>query len=143
MAKLGQMGFIISTSVGWTYFLAWSVSFYPQVWLNWKRKSVVGLSFDYEASGERVVLVTILSRWYITVRVWLQSLTLPVLSLAYSACTPTDRCITCWDLLVILHSMVRFCGQLTLSERTRQGTVVSRVSWSIALLHPLTIDRLV
>ena len=24
-------------------------SFYPQVWENWKRKSVIGLNFDYQA----------------------------------------------------------------------------------------------
>ena len=32
--------------VGWAYFLFWTVSFYPQLYLNWKRKSVVGFSFD-------------------------------------------------------------------------------------------------
>eukprot|EP00188_Purpureofilum_apyrenoidigerum_P000856 Plantae.Rhodophyta-Purpureofilum_apyrenoidigerum.ctg14292.p1 GENE.Plantae.Rhodophyta-Purpureofilum_apyrenoidigerum.ctg14292~~Plantae.Rhodophyta-Purpureofilum_apyrenoidigerum.ctg14292.p1 ORF type:complete len:247 (-),score=42.41 Plantae.Rhodophyta-Purpureofilum_apyrenoidigerum.ctg14292:514-1254(-) len=39
----------ISTVVGWTYFFCWSISFYPQVWLNFKRKSVVGLSLDFVA----------------------------------------------------------------------------------------------
>ncbi|XP_071444838.1 cystinosin isoform X2 [Hetaerina americana] len=38
---------IISQVVGWVYFVAWSVSFYPQVFINWKRKSVVGLNFDF------------------------------------------------------------------------------------------------
>jgi len=33
--------------IGWIYFAAWSVSFYPQVYINWKRKSVVGLNFDF------------------------------------------------------------------------------------------------
>lgn len=33
--------------LGWAYFVAWSLSFYPQVWVNWKRKSVVGFSLDY------------------------------------------------------------------------------------------------
>eukprot|EP01125_Pyxidicula_operculata_P013324 TRINITY_DN4409_c0_g2_i1.p1 TRINITY_DN4409_c0_g2~~TRINITY_DN4409_c0_g2_i1.p1 ORF type:complete len:265 (+),score=8.97 TRINITY_DN4409_c0_g2_i1:110-904(+) len=37
----------VSQTLGWCYFLAWSVSFYPQVYMNWKRKSVVGLSFDF------------------------------------------------------------------------------------------------
>ncbi|XP_031776514.1 cystinosin homolog isoform X1 [Apis florea] len=37
----------ISIVVGWFYFLAWSVSFYPQIYSNYKRKSVVGLNFDY------------------------------------------------------------------------------------------------
>ncbi|VDM26960.1 unnamed protein product, partial [Toxocara canis] len=33
--------------VGWIYFVAWSVSFYPQIYLNFKRRSVVGLNFDF------------------------------------------------------------------------------------------------
>eukprot|EP00002_Diphylleia_rotans_P037741 TRINITY_DN8469_c0_g1_i2.p1 TRINITY_DN8469_c0_g1~~TRINITY_DN8469_c0_g1_i2.p1 ORF type:complete len:262 (+),score=60.80 TRINITY_DN8469_c0_g1_i2:59-844(+) len=39
---------IFSEVIGWVYFLAWSVSFYPQIILNYQRKSVVGLSFDYQ-----------------------------------------------------------------------------------------------
>ncbi|XP_065657908.1 cystinosin isoform X4 [Hydra vulgaris] len=37
----------ISILIGWVYFLAWSVSFYPQTYKNFKRKSVVGLNFDF------------------------------------------------------------------------------------------------
>lgn len=37
----------ISSVVGWLYFLAWSVSFYPQILSNYRRKSVVGLNFDF------------------------------------------------------------------------------------------------
>ncbi|KAJ1352129.1 Cystinosin [Parelaphostrongylus tenuis] len=33
--------------VGWSYFLAWSISFYPQIFLNFRRRSVVGLNFDF------------------------------------------------------------------------------------------------
>ncbi|XP_038614998.1 cystinosin [Tachyglossus aculeatus] len=40
---------IINQLIGWIYFVAWSVSFYPQVYENWRRKSVVGLSFDFIA----------------------------------------------------------------------------------------------
>lgn len=36
-----------SRLLGWTYFLAWSVSFYPQAILNFQRKSVEGLSLDF------------------------------------------------------------------------------------------------
>ncbi|XP_071952166.1 cystinosin-like [Antedon mediterranea] len=35
--------------VGWIYFVAWSISFYPQVILNFHRKSVIGLNFDFLA----------------------------------------------------------------------------------------------
>ncbi|GJQ71235.1 hypothetical protein Trydic_g10977 [Trypoxylus dichotomus] len=38
---------IFSTVIGWIYFVAWSVSFYPQIYINYKRKSVVGLNFDF------------------------------------------------------------------------------------------------
>ncbi|ELR24573.1 cystinosis, nephropathic, putative [Acanthamoeba castellanii str. Neff] len=38
---------ILSDVCGWVYFVAWSVSFYPQIYRNWSRKSVVGLSFDF------------------------------------------------------------------------------------------------
>ncbi|GLH11609.1 Cystinosin like protein, partial [Gryllus bimaculatus] len=41
--------YITSIVVGWVYFAAWSVSFYPQIYENWKRKSVVGLNFDFLA----------------------------------------------------------------------------------------------
>lgn len=37
----------IGNIVGWIYFLAWSISFYPQIYSNYKRKSVVGLNFDF------------------------------------------------------------------------------------------------
>ncbi|XP_045382031.1 cystinosin isoform X1 [Lemur catta] len=40
---------IINQVIGWIYFVAWSISFYPQVIKNWRRKSVIGLSFDFVA----------------------------------------------------------------------------------------------
>ncbi|XP_056133139.1 cystinosin isoform X2 [Lampris incognitus] len=40
---------LINQVIGWIYFVAWSVSFYPQAWENWRRKSVVGLNFDFLA----------------------------------------------------------------------------------------------
>ena len=39
----------LSAVIGWTYFVAWSVSFWPQIFINFRRKSVVGLSFDFVA----------------------------------------------------------------------------------------------
>uniref|UniRef100_A0A914DT48 Cystinosin n=1 Tax=Acrobeloides nanus TaxID=290746 RepID=A0A914DT48_9BILA len=38
-------GLVIIT--GWIYFFAWSISFWPQIMLNFQRKSVQGLNFDY------------------------------------------------------------------------------------------------
>lgn len=42
-----EVVFHTSAVIGWIYFVAWSVSFYPQIYENWKRKSVVGLNFDF------------------------------------------------------------------------------------------------
>ncbi|XP_052889306.1 cystinosin homolog [Anopheles moucheti] len=39
----------VSSVIGWWYFLAWTWSFWPQIWENRTRASVVGLSFDYLA----------------------------------------------------------------------------------------------
>jgi cystinosin len=39
---------MLSPLVGWVYFCAWSVSFYPQIALNWRRRSVAGLSVDFQ-----------------------------------------------------------------------------------------------
>ncbi|KAJ9050178.1 hypothetical protein DSO57_1016847 [Entomophthora muscae] len=38
---------LLSQIIGWTYFTAWSISFYPQAYSNFKRKSVHGLSIDF------------------------------------------------------------------------------------------------
>jgi cystinosin len=40
---------IIIAIIGWMYFVAWSISFYPQIFLNIYRRSVVGLNFDFLA----------------------------------------------------------------------------------------------
>ena len=37
----------ISSLFGWAYFVCWSVCFYPQIILNYKRKSVIGFHFDF------------------------------------------------------------------------------------------------
>lgn len=37
----------ISTFIGWVYILLWSVSFYPQFILNYRRRAVTGLALDY------------------------------------------------------------------------------------------------
>ena len=37
----------LSSAVGWTYTALWTISFWPQVYLNWKRQSTAGLSYDH------------------------------------------------------------------------------------------------
>lgn len=38
---------LVSSVCGWSYFICWSVSFWPQVLLNHQRKTVDGLSVDF------------------------------------------------------------------------------------------------
>ncbi|PAA52560.1 hypothetical protein BOX15_Mlig026004g5 [Macrostomum lignano] len=38
---------VINFTVGLLYVFCWSASYYPQTWLNYTRKSVVGLNFDF------------------------------------------------------------------------------------------------
>ncbi|XP_061351858.1 cystinosin homolog [Gastrolobium bilobum] len=48
MASWNSVPLHVSYEVlGWFAFVCWSISFYPQVILNFKRKSVVGLNFDF------------------------------------------------------------------------------------------------
>ena len=38
---------ILSQVIGWTYFLAWSISFYPQFWTNYKLDHIKGYSKEF------------------------------------------------------------------------------------------------
>ncbi|KIV83092.1 hypothetical protein PV11_05147 [Exophiala sideris] len=38
---------VVSKLLGWIYTIAWSASFYPQPWMNWNRKSTLGLTIDF------------------------------------------------------------------------------------------------
>lgn len=42
-----SLGIVISQILGWSYTLAWTTSFFPQILLNYRRRSVQGLSFDF------------------------------------------------------------------------------------------------
>lgn len=43
----------LSAALGWIYFLAWSVSFYPQVILNYRRKRSASLLPAHRAAHDR------------------------------------------------------------------------------------------
>jgi cystinosin len=38
---------VLSTILGWLYFFAWGVSFYPQAILNFRRRSTSGTTVDF------------------------------------------------------------------------------------------------
>lgn len=55
---------LVSSMLGWAYFIAWSISFYPQVLQNWQYRSVEGLSFNYTALNVMGFLyVTFVRHW--------------------------------------------------------------------------------
>ncbi|ELT92639.1 hypothetical protein CAPTEDRAFT_26488, partial [Capitella teleta] len=37
----------LSIIIGWLYFVMWSCCYYPQIYKNFRRRSVLGFSFDY------------------------------------------------------------------------------------------------
>ncbi|KAG0639036.1 PQ loop repeat-domain-containing protein [Tuber brumale] len=45
--RVVELAHAISRLLGWTYFLCWGVSSYPQLFINYSRKSVTGLAFDF------------------------------------------------------------------------------------------------
>ncbi|KAJ0977319.1 hypothetical protein J5N97_012793 [Dioscorea zingiberensis] len=48
MGSWNSVGMEVAYQVlGWLAFVSWSISFYPQAILNFRRKSVVGLNFDF------------------------------------------------------------------------------------------------
>lgn len=60
---------ILSVIIGWGYFFAWSLSFYPQVIENMWRKNVNGLSFDfltYNILGHSCYLIYNFSFFFLT-----------------------------------------------------------------------------
>jgi cystinosin len=38
---------VLGDIIGWVYFIAWSLSFYPQIIENYSKKSVKGMNFDF------------------------------------------------------------------------------------------------
>ncbi|CUS07635.1 unnamed protein product [Tuber aestivum] len=42
-----ELAHALSRLLGWTYFLCWGISSYPQLFINYSRKSVTGLAFDF------------------------------------------------------------------------------------------------
>lgn len=52
----------ISSVLGYTYFLCWSISFYPQIILNHRNKSTFGLSSDFTTKCGWIFMLFILQR---------------------------------------------------------------------------------
>nr|XP_022916241.1 cystinosin homolog [Onthophagus taurus] len=106
----------LSEVIGWMYFFAWSMSFYPQVWTNYHRKSVVGLNFDF------VSLNFVGFLCYSIFNVGLYAI--PVIREQYSARYPTSVItILIQDIVFALHGLlltIVYCVQCMIYERRSQ-----------------------
>ncbi|KAJ3070487.1 hypothetical protein HDU98_006509 [Podochytrium sp. JEL0797] len=119
---------LISFLLGWTYFLAWSVSFYPQIILNAQRRSVHGLSVDF-------VLLNVLG-----------FLCYSIFNLAHF-CTDNNADIQLNDVVFSLHALFLCCvtlGQVVwfsspCSVRTVLRNVTDTTRKAIAFLALLLV----
>lgn len=73
-----------SRIAGWTYFLAWSLSFYPQIYDNYRRKNVTGLNFDYLSFN--ILGSSLYCAFNIGLYAW------PLIEVNYSLATITNIC---------------------------------------------------
>ncbi|KAK7889005.1 hypothetical protein WMY93_024565 [Mugilogobius chulae] len=118
---------VLSEVIGWIYFLAWSVSFYPQAWENWSRKSVVGLNLDFLAlnlTGFIAYSVFNISLF------WVQPIKEEFLKRDPNAVIP----VTASDVFFSLHAVllcVVYVGQALVYQAYMNYQRSSTVGWSI------------
>ncbi|XP_028301032.1 cystinosin [Gouania willdenowi] len=116
---------IISQVIGWIYFLAWSVSFYPQAWENWRRKSVIGLNFDFLALN--ITGFVAYSVFNIGL-FWVPSIKEEFLSKNPDGINPVSANDVFFSLHAVLLCLI-YIGQAAVYERGGQ-----RVSWTALFL---------
>ncbi|XP_023699336.2 cystinosin [Paramormyrops kingsleyae] len=126
---------IINQVIGWIYFLAWSISFYPQVYENWKRKSVVGLNFDFLALN----LTGFIAYSVFNVGLfWVPYMKEEFLKKNPNGVNPVDSNDVFFSLHAVLLTLVYIC-QCVIYERGGQkvskvAIVLLVIGWSFALV---------
>ncbi|KAJ8408290.1 hypothetical protein AAFF_G00257040 [Aldrovandia affinis] len=126
---------ILNQVIGWIYFLAWSISFYPQAYENWRRKSVVGLNFDYLALN----LTGFIAYSVFNVGLfWVPYLKEEFLKIYPNGVNPVDANDVFFSLHALALTLV-YVGQCTMYERG--GQKVSKIAigllviaWTFALV---------
>ncbi|XP_005938454.1 cystinosin [Haplochromis burtoni] len=126
---------IISEVIGWIYFLAWSVSFYPQAFENWRRKSVVGLNFDFLALN----LTGFIAYSVFNIGLfWIPSIKEEFLKRNPNGINP----VTANDVFFSLHAVLLclvYVSQATVYERggqrvSRTALILLLIGWLFALI---------
>lgn len=126
---------IISEVIGWIYFLAWSVSFYPQAFENWRRKSVVGLNFDFLALN----LTGFIAYSVFNIGLfWIPSIKEEFLKRNPNGINPVNANDVFFSLHAVLLCLVYVC-QATVYERggqrvSRTALVLLLIGWMFALI---------
>eukprot|EP01064_Diplonema_japonicum_P008790 TRINITY_DN161_c5_g1_i1.p1 TRINITY_DN161_c5_g1~~TRINITY_DN161_c5_g1_i1.p1 ORF type:complete len:344 (+),score=25.45 TRINITY_DN161_c5_g1_i1:43-1074(+) len=118
----------ISAIVGWGYTVAWMTSFYPQVYLNWVRKSVIGLSFDFQVLN----LVGFLCYSAFTISLFYIEYMRDEYRLMYDGSNPSVREN---DVVFATHAVVLTavtCSQIVIYEKG--GQRVNPVTWVALVL---------
>ncbi|KAJ3599841.1 hypothetical protein NHX12_033795 [Muraenolepis orangiensis] len=118
---------IINEVIGWIYFVAWSVSFYPQVWENWRGKSVVGLNFDFLSLN---ITGFICYSIFNVGLFWVPYIKEEFLKVNRNGVNPVDANDVFFSLHAVLLCLVYIC-QAAVYERG--GQTVSRISWIILI----------
>ena len=111
--------------MGWIYFVLWSVSFYPQIILNFKRSSVQGLNMDF------VILNVIGFALYSVFNIEMffnPSIQADYLSLHPDGVLPVQLN----DVVFSVHALL--AAGLTLAQSVLLRTEDQRVSWPCRLL---------
>ncbi|KAI9866416.1 MAG: hypothetical protein M1813_001538 [Trichoglossum hirsutum] len=116
----------ISRLLGWSYVLCWSASFYPQPWLNWQRKSTVGLAIDFP-----VVNILGFVSYSISTLAFLSS---PLIRYQYAVRNPVspEPTVRFNDLAFAVHAVLLSC--ITYSQFWCWGFKTNRaqrISWPI------------
>ncbi|KAJ3599840.1 hypothetical protein NHX12_033794 [Muraenolepis orangiensis] len=119
---------IINEVIGWIYFVAWSISFYPQVWENWRGKSVVGLNFDFLFLN---ITGFICYSIFNVGLFWVPYIKEEFLKVNPNGVYPVEASDVFFSLHALLICLV-YVGQAAIYERG--GQTVSRISWAITII---------
>lgn len=110
----------MATAVGWLYFVAWSVSFYPQIYSNYCRTSVVGLNFDFLSLN---AVGFALYALYNVAMFWSENI-----GSEYAHRYPLgSNPVLANDVVFSLHAL--FATLLTIGQCVRYESGAQRVSW--------------
>ncbi|CAL8307190.1 unnamed protein product [Lota lota] len=119
---------IVNQVIGWLYFVAWSISFYPQVWENWRRKSVIGLNFDFLSLNlTGFICYSIFNIGLF----WVPYIKEEFLKVNPNGVNPVDANDVFFSLHAVLLCLIYIC-QAAVYERGDQ--TVSRISWVLLLI---------